>query len=414
MRSRLPALAYGRRARDGFTLVEILVVLVVTAVIGAMAWTLAQVGTSAHRRELRRAHGDRTHANVLAAVGTALERAGGLGISAPNLGMVRAAVATGPSSAPADTLVVLRMTGLAAPVASRGCAAAAPALCVTLRGDRSRTIRRGELMAVGSARVGYRLLEVAAVGSAYAAPCGADCPPASYCPAIPAPSLLVTDVILGTTTSPPTTGPACAQPYFPDGSRCVETRVSRPVTPSRSACSVVPVSGLYTDVQTIDRTTTIGFPVPREWSAVSGGAAPSVAALPVAIQRIYAAPEGTELALFLQDGLTAAGTWETPRRVAGPVASFRVEMLHEGTTTWARGDGVVAAALPLAPNRSAATFPASGATGFTYARGFHTAVAVRIAAGIVETDGDGRRTVREVRLVRSLSNVARGGTRGGT
>jgi len=80
--------------RAGFTLVELLVALVVVGVLGAMAWTLAQVGTSVHQRELRRADVERTRRNVETSVGRALEQTARGGFSAPNLGMVRVGVAS--------------------------------------------------------------------------------------------------------------------------------------------------------------------------------------------------------------------------------------------------------------------------------------------------------------------------------
>ncbi|MDB4952249.1 MAG: hypothetical protein JWM27_4898 [Gemmatimonadetes bacterium] len=398
--------------RAGFTMIELLVVLVVAAALAGMAWTLAQVGTSLHRSELRRADAERTRRNVESAVGRALEQAARDGISAPNLGMLRASAATSPDGSPADTLLVLRTTGVALPVASRPCRAGAPGSCIALRGDRTGALRPGTLLVVGSARIGYRLLLAGAVQPAYAAPCGADCVPAAFCPVTLVRGVAVTEVIAGTLAPGGTTAPSCAESYYPDGSRCVETRAVRAAAPrARSACAPAGTSALYTDVATTDLTAALGFPAPREWSGVSGGGSPAVAAMPVEPARFWTAPDGAERALLLQRGLTAGGDWTPARRVAGPLASLQVEAAHEDAAGWSRGDGVDGAGLASSPNRSAASSPEAGAVGYTYARGYHTLVAVRVTVAVVGTSTQGARTTQVVRIVQSLAPVARGGAR---
>jgi prepilin-type N-terminal cleavage/methylation domain-containing protein len=406
------ALAHSR-SRTGFTLVELLVVLVVVAIAGAMAWTLAQVGTSVHLRELRRADMERTRRNLETSVGRALEQTGRAGFSAHNLAMLRAGVANTASGAAADTLVLLRSTGAALPVASRPCRVAGASVCVALRGDRADAVRPGDLLAVGSSRVGYRVLQVTSVEGPYAAPCGADCPAASFCAAgASSPGVGVVEVMLGTHSSGGAVAPSCSESFFPDGSRCVETRAIRTTPPrTRSVCSATGAQALFTDLRASDRTGALGFPPAREWSGISGGGAPAVAAVPVEPLRLYPVAEGAELALHLARGMAPGGRWNDARRVAGPVASFRVETAHAGIPGWTRGDGVDHAALATSPNRVTHTAPGPDALGYTYARGYHTIVAARLETDVVGMNREGTRTTEPIRILQSVAPLAQGGAR---
>ncbi|MBB4635986.1 prepilin-type N-terminal cleavage/methylation domain-containing protein [Longimicrobium terrae] len=402
--------AAARGPRAGFTIIELLVVLLVASVVGAMAWTLAQVGTSVHRRELRRADAERTRRNIETVVGGALAGAASGGFSAPNLGMVRVGTPETARGDAADTLVVLRVSGGALAVASRPCAVARP-LCIALRGEAGTRLRPGDLLAVGSSRVGYRLLEVSAAGAPYAAPCGADCPPATFCALEAVPGGTVVEVLLGKHTPVRASAPSCAESYYPDGSRCTETLGSRPVAARmRSVCRSTEARAWFVDVETSDRTAALGFPAPREWVGVSGGGAPDVRAIPVDALRVFAAPEGPELALQAQRGFQG-GSWAAARRVAGPIASFRVEATHAGSAAWIPGDGVDHAGLAVSPNRMAHGVPGGAQVGYRYARGYHTLVGIRVQAEVVGQDREGRRTTEPVRILQSLAPAARGGAR---
>jgi prepilin-type N-terminal cleavage/methylation domain-containing protein len=404
--TRLPA-----RSQGGFTLVELLVVLLAVSILGGMAWTLAQVGTSVHLRELRRADAERTRRNVETSLGRALDQTARAGFSSPNFGMLRAGVANTAAGAPADTLVLLRSTGAALPVASRPCRSASASVCITLRGDRADRVRAGDVLAVGSSRVGYRLLQVTSIDGPYAAPCGADCPAATFCSVARSPGVNVVEVILGTSNSGGTAA-SCSESFFPDGSRCTETRVTRTTPPrTRSVCSATGAQAIFTDLRAADRTAALGYPPAREWSAISGGGAPAVAAVPVEPIRVHPAPERSELAIHLARGLTAAGTWNAARRVAGPVASFLVETQHEGTPGWSRGDGVDPATLATSPNRVTHTSPGADALGYTYVRGYHTMLAVRLETDVVGMNREGTRTTEPIRILQSLAPLARGGAR---
>jgi prepilin-type N-terminal cleavage/methylation domain-containing protein len=404
---------YGRaRSRAGFTLVELLVVLVVFAIVAAMAWTLAQVGTSVHLRELRRADAERTRRNLETSLGRALDQTARAGFSAPNLGMVRAGVGATAAGAAADTLLLLRATGPALPVASRPCRVASASVCIALRGDRAATVRPGDLLAVGSSRVGYRVLQITSVDGPYAAPCGADCPTATFCSVSGSAGVGVVEVLLGTRSPGGGTAASCSESFYPDGSRCTETRAVRTSTPrTRSVCSATDAQAMFTDLRGGDRTGTLGFPPAREWSGVSGGGAPAVAAVPVEPLRLYPVAEGAELAVHLARGMAAGGRWNPARRVAGPVASFQVETQHTGSTAWTRGDGVNAATLATSPNRVSRTAPGPGALGYTYARGYHTLVAVRVETDVVGMNREGTRTTEPIRILRSLAPLAQGGAR---
>lgn len=407
-----PRIATGARARAGFTTVELLVTLLVVSIVAAMAWTLAQVGTSLHQRELRRADAERTRRNVETSIGRALEQTARAGFSAPNLGMLRVGIASTASGAAADTLVLLRATGPALPVASRACRVGSAAVCFTLRGDRTDAVRAGDLLAVGSSRLGYRLLQVSSIDGPYGAPCGADCPTATFCSLAPSPGVTIEEVVLGTGDPGGTASASCSESFYPDGSRCTETRVSRTTPPRlRSVCSATGAHALFTDLRTNDRTLRLGFPPAREWSALSGGGAPAVAAIPVEALRIYPVAEGTGFAIHMARGMARAGTWHRARRIAGPIASLRVEVQHAGSPDWVRGDGVDAATLGTAPNRVTHASPGPGRVGYTYARGYHTMVAVRVDADVVGTIRDGTTSTEPIRILQSLAPLARGGAR---
>lgn len=407
----LPRTSSLARSRAGFTLIELIVVLLVASIVAAMAWTLAQVGTSVHLSELRRADAERTRRNLETSVGRALEQTARAGFSAPNLGMLRTGLANTADGAPADTLILLRSIGAALPVASRACRVASASICITLRGDRANAVRPGVLLAVGSSRVGYRLLQVTSVDGPYAAPCGADCPAATFCSVAGSTGIPVVEVLLGT-RSTGGAAPSCSESFYPDGSRCQETRAVRTTAPrTRSVCSATGAQALFTDLRTTNRTAALGYPAAREWSGVSGGGAPAVAAVPVEPLRLFTAPEGSALAVHLTRGLTAGGSWNAARRVAGPVASFRVETQHLGAPGWTRGDGVDAATLAVIPNRVTHTVPGAGALGYTYARGYHTLVAVRLETDVVGMNREGTRTTEPLRILQSLAALARGGAR---
>lgn len=399
-------------ARAGFTLVEMMVALVAVAILGAMAWTFAEIGTSVHLRELRRADAERTARNLETGVARALDQVTRGGISAPNLGMLRAGTRNTSTGAAADTLLLLRAGGPAIPVASRPCRIASAAICVALRGDRSATVRRGDILAVGSSRVGYRLLQVSSVDGPYTAPCGADCPAATFCAVGTAPGITVVEVLLGTRTPTTATNPSCSESFYPDGSRCQETRVTRTTAPrARSMCSATGSFALFTDIRAADRTAALGFPAAREWSSVSGGGAPSIAAVPVEPLRFFAVTEGTDFAIHMARGMASGGSWNTARRIAGPVASFRIETQHIGNPAWVRGDGVAAATLAQSPNRTTSSSPATDGVGYSYARGYHTLVSVRLDTEIVGMNKDGTRMTTSHRVVQTLAPLARGGAR---
>lgn len=400
------------RSRAGFTLVEMMVALVAVAILGALAWTFAEIGSAVHLRELRRADAERTGRNLESSVARSIGQSARGGFSAPNLGMVRAGRRDTPSGGAADTVVLLRATGAAIPVASRPCRVGSAAICVALRGDLSTSVRAGDVLAVGSARIGYRLLQVSSVDGPYAAPCGADCPAATFCATNASSGVNFVEVLLGTTTPTGNTSPSCRESFYPDGSRCQETRVIRSTPPRpRSSCTVSGAQAQFTDIRTANRTAVLGFPAAREWTSVSGGGAPAVAAIPVEAVRFAPVAEGSELAVHMWRGLTAGGSWNNPRRVAGPLASFKVETQHTGTEVWTRGDGVVASTLAVSPNRVAGIDPGADSVGYTYARGYHTLVSIRIDTEIIGMDKNGARITTTHRILQSLAPLARGGAR---
>jgi len=400
-----------RDSRGGYTLVEMVVALVAVAILGALAWTFAEVGTSVHLRELRRADAERTARNLEASVGRSLEEITSGGFSAPNLGMVRVGPWTTAAGTAADSLILLRARGPAVPVASRPCRVASAAICIALRGDRTAVVRAGDVLAIGSSRIGYRLLQVTTVDGPYTAPCGADCPAATFCTITTDARMNVVEVLLGTHRPSGTTAASCGASFLPDGSRCEETRTMRSTPPRpRSVCAVTGSPAVFTDIRAADRTATVGFPPAREWSGVSGGGAPAVAAIPVEPIRFHMASEGTALAVHMSRGLTAGGRWGDARRIAGPVAGFRIESQHAGDATWARGDGVPSS-LSSSPNRTTSTNPVTDSLGYTYARGYHTLVTLRLDTQILGMNKDGARITTPHRIIQSLVPLARGGVR---
>lgn len=405
-----------RGSEAGFTMVELLVVLVVSSFVVAAAWSLAQIGGEVHVRELRRADSERTRRNLEVGVGAALERSTRAGFSSHNFGMARVGVATS-SGVEGDTLILIRAAGRALGVASRPCAAGASALCIALQGDQGSTVKEAQLLAVGSDKAGYRLVQVRSVGGPYDVPCGADCPQEAFCPVTIHPASVVSDVVLATTTagggggSVSVSGP-CRESFEP-GRSCQETRVNRNTAPALlSQCtSVTGLHARFTNIQGDDRTAVAGFPMPVEWSAVSGGSAPAIAAVPVEIARYYTVPEAGERALHVRQGLTATGSWTAARRLAGPIGGFRVEALHQGQPAWTRGDGVDDATLAAASNRIVETVPGPDKVGIRYFRGYHTLVGLRVRAEAISKNGEGARALHPIWIVQSLAPLARGGAR---
>ena len=64
-------------------------------------------------------------------------------------------------------------------------------------------------------------------------------------------------------------GASCAESYYPDGSRCAETRVVRSTAPRpRSSCTAGGTAAWFTELETTDLTAELVFPSPREWAGL--------------------------------------------------------------------------------------------------------------------------------------------------
>lgn len=411
MRAPRRTAAEWRRTAAGFTVIELVVTLAVTGILAGMLFTLAQVGESVQRSGWRRADLEGTRRNVESTLRLSLGRAS-RSVSAPNFGPVRVGV-TGTDGAERDTLVVVAPTGPAFRVASRPCVSGA-ADCVALLDDRTAELEAGDLLALGSAATGYRVVQVRGEPRTFTAACGADCPGELVCPidvGVAAPYL---SVQLGEVAGGGSTTASCEEAVMPGGARCSETRVAMPARPrTTTACQARGPTVVFTAVSFRDRSTVVGLPDLPSWSRLSGGGSPGVAAIPVEALRFYLHEERGELALRRERNLTAAGDWSRRTRVAGPVAALRVETMHEGAAGWQRGDGVVPGALGIGGAYRVERTVASGAgtTGYEHTRGLHTVVGVRVRADVVSRGEDGTERVTPVWVVESLHRAARGGSR---
>lgn len=393
-------------------MLEMVLALAVAGILFGIGFGLMQMGNTMQMRALREADAAQTTRNVVASLRNAIHDASQSMVSGPNLTAVRT-ITAGTDGAERDTLLVVEGTGTALRVASRACRSGS-ATCLTLLGDRRTAVASGDLLLVGSASIGYHLLQATAAPTTFTASCGADCPSELVCPVALGPIGNMA-IVTGGVTSGGGASPTCTESYYPDGRQCVESR-SLTATPATVApqCQTRRPNSTFTEVVFADRSAAAGLRMIASWAAISGGGTPAVSAIPARIERYRLVPEGAEQALMRDPGLTAAGTWRPQVRVAGPVSAMRVETMQRGQSNFVRGDQVEPADLQL--NSSNANWNEDGARdglhkGYAFLRGYDGIVGLRVRIDAVGRGAEGVRTTEPIWIVHSLTQAAAGGAR---
>jgi hypothetical protein len=402
----------------GFTLIEVLGVLVVTAVIATGVWSVTESVTRGHVRAMN----DDDRASAVASIDGVLRNAlrqATLGtLAAPNAGPVQVLVA-GTGATSSDTLLVLRAEYAPITNSTRPCPGGGA--CLLLVGDHSRVIGEDEVLLVSAPAMGARVYRVTGAPRPTRAACGADCEEEIVCPTFTDERAEEVWVVTGATETPPPPGgspSACRQTYYEDGRVCTERRdlVSAPRPKRTWDCSARGRVSAYTEVPVAELTVALGFPDVGAPTQSGASLTPRVRTQRVTASRFFVRRDGTRGApvLVRQTGLDDGGAWNAAVPVGGPVATLEVETLHTGETAWRRGVGVDAAALAHStgnPNYAYTSFPtATAEPGFSFRRGYHDVGAVRVRFTVPTEQADG--TVRNVPYVTVVAT--NGGTRHGS
>lgn len=402
----------------GFTLIEVLGVLVVTAVIATGVWSVTESVTRGHVQAMN----DDDRASAVASIDGVLRNAlrqATLGtLAAPNAGPVQVLVA-GSGAASSDTLLVLRAEYAPITNSTRPCPGGGA--CLLLVGDQSRVIEEDEVLLVSAPAMGARVYRVTGEPRPTRAACGADCEEEIVCPTFTDEGAGQVVVVTGATETPPPPGvppSACIQSYYEDGRVCTERRglVNAPRPKRVWDCSARGRVSAYTEVPVAELTTALGFPDVGAPTQSGASLTPRVRTQRVTASRFFVRRDGTRGApvLVRQTGLDGDGAWNAAVPVGGPVATLEVETLHTGETAWRRGVGVDAAALAHSTgnaNYAYTSFPtATAEPGFSFRRGYHDVGAVRVRFTVPTDQADG--TVRNVPYV--IVVATNGGTRHGS
>lgn len=407
----------------GFTLIEVLGVLVITAVIATGVWSVTESVTRGHVQAMNDDDRGTAVAAIDAVLRNALRQATLGTLAAPNAGPVQVMVA-GSGATSADTLLVLRAEAAAITNSTRPCPGGGA--CLLLVGDHSAVIAPGEVLLVSAPAMGARVYRVTGAPRATRAGCGADCEEEVACPTFT--DEVADDIVVVTTAtyraSPaaaPVTYPACTQTYYEGGASCTETRdtVPAPRPKRRWSCQARGRVSGYTEVPVAELTTALGFP--DVGSPTQSGAAltPRVRTQRVTASRFFVRRDGTRGApvLVRQTGLDGDGAWNAAAPVGGPVAMLEVETLHTGETAWRRGVGVDAAALVHSTanaNYVYTAFPTAAAdAGFAFRRGYHDVGAVRVRFTVPTGQADGSMLDVPYVVVVATNGGTRGGSEGG-
>jgi hypothetical protein len=405
----------------GFTLIEVLGVLVVTAVIATGVWSVTESVTRGHVQAMNDDDRGTAVASIDRVLRNALRQATLGTLAAPNAGPVQVLVA-GTGATASDTLLVLRAEFAPITNSTRPCPRGGA--CLLLVGDHSATIREGEVLLVSAPAMGARVYRVTGEPEATRAVCGADCEEEVVCPAFtdePAEQVLVVTGGTYTRAAPPA-GPtpvtACRQTYYEDGGVCTERRqrVNAPRPRREWSCRARSRVSAYTEVPVAEMTTALGFPDAGAPTQSGASLTPRVRTQRVTASRFFVRRDGTRAApvLVRQTGLGADGAWNAAVPVGGPVATLEVETLHAGETAWRRGVGVDAAALVHSTanaNYAYTSFPTATADpGFSFRRGYHDVGAVRVRFTVPTEQADG--TTLDVPYVTVVAT--NGGTRHGS
>ena len=402
----------------GFTLIEILGVLVITAVIATGVWSVTESVTRGQVQSMEDADRSSAVASIDRVLRNAVRQATLGTLAAPNVGPVQVRV-----SGAGDTLVVLRAEAAPMTNSTRHCPGGGS--CLYLVGDHSRAIDGGEVLLVSAPAMGARVFQATGDPVVTRAVCGADCEEETVCAVYATQTGDAMTVVTGAIFYPYPSGPpqaraSCAQAFYADGSRCVEQRgTAIPVRPKRlRQCAARGRESAYTAVPVADLTTsTFGFPAGGAVPTQSGAAlTPRVRTQIVTASRFFVNGGGAPV-LVRQTGLAAGGAWNAAAPVGGPVSALAVETLHAGETTWRRGVGVDEGALahtPSNPNYVYAAAPTTGGDpGFAFRRGYHDVGAVRIRFTVPTRRGGGPVVQVPYTTVVATNGATRGGSEGG-
>jgi hypothetical protein len=408
----------------GFTLIEILGVLVITAVIGTGVWSVTESVTRGQLQSMD----DVDRSTAVAAIDRVLRNAvrqATLGtLAAPNVGPVQVVVSGGGTG---DTLVVLRAEASPITNSTRPCPGGGA--CLHLVGDHSARLEQGQILLVSAPAMGARVYQVTAAPRATRAVCGADCEEETVCPTYATqPASPVTVVVRGLLyrggSPTPEVLTSCPQTFYADGTtRCVEERAlaAAPRPKRLRQCVARGRVSAYTEVPVADLTTSaFRFPAGGAVPTQSGAAlTPRVRTQVVTASRFFVRQEGTRGApvLVRQTGLAAGGAWNAAAPVGGPVSALQVETLHAGESAWRRGVGVDDAALAHSTSNSNYAYTsaptAGGDPGFAFRRGYHDVGAVRIRFTVPTSRGGGPTEQVPYTVVVATNGATRGGSEGG-
>lgn len=405
----------------GFTLIEVLGVLVITAVIATSVWSVTESVTRGHVQAMNDDDRGTAVASIERVLRNALRQATLGTLAAPNAGPVQVLVA-GTGATSGDTLLVLRAEYAPITNSTRPCPGGGA--CLLLVGDHRQVIMQGEVLLVSAPAMGARVYRVTGAPRPTRAVCGADCEEEIVCPSFR--DELADDVRVVTggtyTRAAPPAGPtpvtACRQTYYEDGGVCTENRqlVTAPRPRRVWDCSARGRVSAYTEVPVAELTTALGFPDVGAPTQSGASLTPRVRTQRVTASRFFVRRAGTRGApvLVRQTGLAGNGAWNPAVPVGGPVATMEVETLHTGETAWRRGVGVDAAALLHSTgnaNYAYTSLPtATAEPGFSFRRGYHDVGAVRIRFTVPTDQADG--TILNVPYVTVVAT--NGGTRHGS
>lgn len=384
------------RDQKGFTLLEITFALVIVGILGSVLWSLGNAVARNRLATWRSADIENTISVVNVALRSNVRNAGIGMLSSYNYGPINVKPAQVGGVA-FDTLFVAQPDSAFIPNASLECPTLGPS-CIVLLGRLNQSFVEGDIVVTGSPATGARVLQVSGDPAIFRTACGADClttvtcqyssdsdlgqsPTGSY--------ISVTGADRGGTLTP---GGFCSQPFDKNGIACQEEWTSRSFERQYAQCSTSAKTSTFTEVPVQDITATVGYPLgPTELLSSSSGA-PRVRTQKISLIRFFVRNASTSRAeLVKQAGLNSDGAWTETLPLAGPIAGFQVETLHQNNANWQRGIGIEEGDLMLSSsNRIRASTPSAQAPqGYTYTQGYYTVALSRViyTLPIERTDG---------------------------
>lgn len=415
-------------ATSGFTIIEAIIGLVLGTVLVAAIFALAQVTQKQKQMTRQETNLLSSGSNISALVRTDVEKAGKGLLAAPNLSGIHVDTATVSREA-SDTLTVLRGEGLVWRNSAYQCQSGS-SNCVALMALATDSIQVNDLLVIGNAKTGAKIVQVADVSDPYTANCGADCGQERFSCSEPIVGTIEDDTLTSSTTtsadgtSTTLSDDPCTQPHYEDGSSCSESYTLVDVGDETStSCSVgSSTTRSYVDVTYTDRTGTFGYPDLASFTQVSGvEGVPAVRTRQVRFVRYFLDRSNPDHpTLMKQVEMKSDGTFAAGQPVASDIMSFRVQVQHQDTTSLVRGTGVPPADLVMDestnPNYEQNLAPDGDglAPGFKFKQSYRTIGAVRLTFSVLTrqkfagSEQDQRRRVETSSLV-STTNLLEGG-----